>query len=126
MVISAMGFYSAAVSGDAGGGAAGAAGVERVALAEGMTVLCAEAAFLRVCAGRLDRARALVDTFHGPVLDDLPRDMNWLLIMQCVLEAALALADHEVIGKRTRHLRAPRRPMVAPAARVLASTVIRT
>jgi hypothetical protein len=61
--------------------------------------VCAEAAFLWVCAGDLDRARALVRTFHGRVLDDLPRDVNWLLILQCVLEAALAVGDREVVAK---------------------------
>ena len=66
--------------------------------------MCAEAAFLWACAGRLDRARALVHTFHGRVLDDLPRDVNWLLTLQCVLEAALAVADREVAGKAARLL----------------------
>lgn len=59
-----------------------------------------------VSSGKLDRARALVHTFHGPVLDQLPRDVNWLLTLQCVLEAALAVADREVVGKATR-LRTP-------------------
>jgi hypothetical protein len=62
------------------------------------------AAFLWVCAGKLDRARVLVHTFHGPVLDDLPRDVNWLLTLQCVLEAALAVADREVAEKAARLL----------------------
>ena len=43
-------------------------------------------------------------TFHGPVLDDLPRDVNWLLTLQCVLEAALAVADREVAEKAARLL----------------------
>jgi len=69
-----------------------------------VSVLCAEAAFLWTCAGRLDRTRTLVHTFHGSVLDDLPRDVNWLLIIQCVLEAALAVADRAVIEDASRLL----------------------
>jgi hypothetical protein len=104
MVLKAMDAYSAAQSGDAATCEAGAAQAEAFALAEGITVVCAEAAFLWVCAGKLDHARALVHTFHGSVLDDLPRDVNWLLILQCVLEAALAVADREVVEKAARLL----------------------
>jgi hypothetical protein len=104
MVLKAMDAYSAAQSGDAATCEAGAAEAEAFASAEGVTVVCAEAAFLWVCAGKLDRARALVHTFHGPVLDDLPRDVNWLLTLQCVLEAALAVADREVVEKAARLL----------------------
>ena len=104
MVLKAMDAYSAAQSGDTATCEAGAAECEAFALAEGVTVMCAEAAFLWVCAGQLDRARALVHTFHGRVLDDLPRDVNWLLILQCVLEAALAVADRELAGKAARLL----------------------
>ena len=99
MVLKAMHAYSAAQSGDSAACAAGAAECEAFALAEGITAVCAEAAFLWVCAGQLDRARALVRTFHGRVLDDLPLDVNWLLILQCVLEAALAVGDREVAAK---------------------------
>ena len=104
MVLKSMDAYSAAQSGDTATCAAGAAECEAFALAEGATAVCAEAAFLWVCAGQLDRARALVHTFHGPVLDDLPRDVNWLLTLQCVLEAALAVADREVVEKAARLL----------------------
>ena len=99
MVLKSMDAYSAAQSGDTATCAAGAAACAAFALAEGATAVCAEAAFLWACAGQLDRARALVHTFHGPVLDDLPPDVNWLLTLQCVLEAALACADREVAGK---------------------------
>ena len=92
------GAYTAAVAGDTDACAAGAAECEAFALAEGITAVRAEAAFLWVCAGRLDRARTLVRTFAGIVLDELPRDVNWLLILQCVLEAALAVGDREVVA----------------------------
>src|SRR6185437_2850146 len=50
------------------------------------------------------RARALVRTFHGPALNDLPRDVNWLLTLQCVLEAALAVGDRDVAADCARLL----------------------
>ena len=99
LVLKAMSAYSAAQSGDRAACAAGAAEGEAFAQAEGVTAVCAEAAFLWVCAGQPDRARALVRTFHGRVLDDLPLDVNWLLILQCVLEAALAVDDRDVVAK---------------------------
>jgi hypothetical protein len=102
MVLKAMDAYSAAQSGDIAACEAGAAECEEFALAEGVTVVCAEAAFLWSCTPRLDRARALVRTFIAPVLDDLPRDVNWLLTLQCVLEAALAVGDREVVGNCAR------------------------
>ena len=106
MVLKAMAAYSAAQSGDTAACEAGAAECEAFASAEGITVVLAEAAFLWVCAGRLERARALVYRFHGPVLDDLPRDVNWLLTLQCVLEAALAVGDRAVV-KGAAQLLAP-------------------
>ncbi len=104
MVLKAMTFYAAAQSGDTTTCAAGAAAVEAFALAEGATAVCAEAAYLWTCAGQLDRARDLVHTFHGSVLDDLPRDVNWLLTLQCVLEAALAVGDTAVVETAARLL----------------------
>ncbi len=77
------------------------------ALAEGIPTVCAEAAFLWVCAGQPDRARSLVHMFHGTVLDEQPRDVNWLLTMQCVLEAALAVDDRDADARRRLGLLAP-------------------
>jgi hypothetical protein len=105
MVLKAMETYSAAVAGDRTRGAAAAEDMEAFGLAEAMTVLCAEAAFVWACLGRADRARTLVHTFHAPALDDLPRDVNWLLTLQCVLEAALAADDREVVASAFRLLR---------------------
>ncbi|GAA4361244.1 hypothetical protein [Angustibacter luteus] len=97
LVLKAMEAYSAAQSGDSRTCAAAAAEGEAFALAEGVPAVCAEMAYLWVCADRLDRAQALVHTFRGAVLADLPRDVNWLLTLQCVLEAALAVDDDEVV-----------------------------
>ena len=97
-----MAFYSAAVSGDTAACAAGAAEVETFALAEGATAVCAEAAFLWVCAGRLDRARALVHTFHGP----RPRRPA----PRCELAADPAVRPRSRAGRRRpRHGRQGRR-----------------
>lgn len=104
MVLKAMQFYAAAQCGDTATCAEGAAELEAFALAEGATAVCAEAAFLWVCAERPDRARVLVHSFHGPVLDDLPRDVNWLLTLQCVLEAALVVGDLDVVETAQRLL----------------------
>jgi hypothetical protein len=97
MVLKSMGAYAAALSGDTEVCAAAAQACEEFALAEGQTAVCAEAAFLWVCAGNVDRVRLLVNTFHGPVLRDLPRDVNWLLTLQCVLEAAIVAGDLSVV-----------------------------
>jgi hypothetical protein len=104
MVVKAMHAYTAAHAGDSAACAAGAAECAAFALSEGAAAVCAEAAFLWVCAGRQDRARRLVHTFHGPVLDELPRDVNWLLTLQCILEAAVAVADRAVVDDAVRLL----------------------
>ena len=94
MVLKAMAAYAAALSGDTEAGEALAAECEEFGLAEGQTVVCAEAAFLWVCAGAA-RSRAGAGQHASTVRysTDLPRDVNWLLTLQCVLEAAIAVAD---------------------------------
>ncbi|RNL78754.1 hypothetical protein [Nocardioides marmorisolisilvae] len=89
--------YAAMMSGDADTLAAMAAGAEEFAVSEGVIVVCGEAAFMWMMAGRLDRAEALLRTFHGGVLSQLPRDVDWMLTLQTVLETALALEDRELI-----------------------------
>ena len=104
MVVEALKGYVAVQSGDAAVCAMVASECEAFGLAEGAVAVCAEAAFLWLGAGDLGRARQLVCTFHGPVLDELPRDVNWLLTLQCILEAALAVDDREVLDKAVRYL----------------------
>jgi hypothetical protein len=70
---------------------------EVFALDEGLTVLCAELAYLWSVIGEPEPARTLLNTFHGDVIASLPRDVNWLLTVQCVLEAALVVGDRELI-----------------------------
>ena len=99
MVIESMKGYAAVQAGDPATCAVVAAECEEFATAEGVPVVCAEASFLWLAAGQPERARALVRTFHGRVLDELPRDVNWLLTLQCVLEAALGTGDAEIIER---------------------------
>jgi hypothetical protein len=104
MVVKSMGGYTGVQAGDPAAVTACAADCEAFALAEGATAVCAEAAYLWASAGAHARAAALVNTFHGSVLDDLPRDVNWLLTLQCGLEAALAVGDLEVVRAAARLL----------------------
>ena len=106
MVIESMKGYAAVQAGDPATCAVVAAECEEFATAEGVPVVCAEASFLWLASGQPERARALVRTFHGRVLHELPRDVNWLLTLQCVLEAALGTGDAE-ITERAAHLLTP-------------------
>jgi hypothetical protein len=103
-VIEALTGYAAGQSGDTAKCARVAAECEQFALTEGATAVCAEAAYLWLRAEQPERSRRLVHTFHGPVLDGLPRDVNWLLTLQCVLEAALGVDDREIIENASRLL----------------------
>jgi hypothetical protein len=70
---------------------------EQFAVREGAPTTIAEAAMFWLGAGRPDRVGLLVHTFRDRVLDNLPRDVNWLLTLQCVLEAALYVGATDVI-----------------------------
>ncbi|HWD04360.1 MAG TPA: hypothetical protein VG674_18125 [Amycolatopsis sp.] len=104
MVVETMKGYSAVQAGNAEVSATVARESETFALAEGATTVLAESAYLWSGAGRLDRASAVVRLFHGRVLDELPRDVNWLLTLQCVLEAALAVDDRDMVVTAARLL----------------------
>lgn len=97
MVLESMRGYTAVQSGDEATCALIAAECEEFAAAEGAAAVSAEAAFLWLAAGRTDRCRELVHTFQGGVLAALPRDVNWLLTVQCVLDAALDIGDGAVV-----------------------------
>ena len=83
MVIEVMRGYTAAQAGDVDICAEIAAGMEAFALGEGSTPVCAEGAYMWLAAGRPDKVQELLHTLHGPVLDELPTDVNWLLTLQC-------------------------------------------
>ncbi|MCW2755830.1 MAG: hypothetical protein JWQ32_3241 [Marmoricola sp.] len=104
MVLQAMAAYAVVIAGDEPLAEQQAQECETLALAEGTIALYAEAAYLWIGAGRPDRAGALVAAFGGTALDELPQDVNWLLILQCVLEVALALDDRDLIETASRLL----------------------
>jgi hypothetical protein len=97
MVLKSMDGYSAVQERHMARIAGAARAAEDFARAEGAVAVCAEAAYWWVEAGQHAKARALAQSFHGSVLDDLPRDVNWLLTLQCVLEVALALEDNDLV-----------------------------
>lgn len=101
MVLYSMQGYTAVQTGDVDTCADIAAGMESFALDEGSTPVCAESAYMWLAADRPDDAREVLHNLHGPVLDDLPRDVNWLLVVQLTLEAALGVGDHYLIEKAT-------------------------
>lgn len=99
VVLEAMRGYSALHAGDGDACARAAAIAEDLADAEGLVTVAAEATNFWVASGRLDRAGALVSRFFGRALAELPRDVDWLLVMQCVLDAALATGRREVVAQ---------------------------
>lgn len=99
MVLECVSAYAAIQAGEPERAIGMAEGAEAFAIAEGSCVVLAEAAYCWMSMGDLDHARALILTLHGSVLDELPRDMNWLLTLQLVLESALALEDRELVEK---------------------------
>lgn len=104
MVIASARGYAAWQRGDTATSAEVAAMCEQFALQEGAPTTIAEAAVFWLGAARPDRVGALVATFRDAVLDTLPRDVNWLLTVQCVLEAALYVDATDVIEAAYRLL----------------------
>jgi hypothetical protein len=104
MVLYSMRGYTAVQSGDLETCADIAAGMESFALDEGSTPVCAESAYMWLAAGRLDDAAEVLHNLHGPVLDQLPRDVHWLLVLQLTLDAALGVDDRDLIEKASRLL----------------------
>lgn len=92
-VLHAMHGYAALAAGDVAGCAERAPAFEQYAVDFGVAVVRAEAAMMWLGAGRLDKVAEMIGAFTGDVLADLPRDSDWLLTLQCVLEGATALHD---------------------------------
>jgi hypothetical protein len=88
--------YSAFFTGDVAGCAAEAPFFESFALDHGLAVIRAEAAMIWLGAERLDKVAEMIRAFTPEVLEGLPTDSDWLLVLQCVLEGAIATADREV------------------------------
>jgi hypothetical protein len=97
-VLYAMRGYSALFTGDVDTCAEASAVCEALAVEHGGTTLRAEAAFLWLGARRLDKVAEMIGVFTPAVLAGLPRDSDWLLTLQCVLEGAVAVGDREIAG----------------------------
>ena len=96
-VLHAMTAYPALMAGDRDTCASEAAAYEEFAVAEGAPTILAEGAWVWVGAGRLDRAAAMLGHLGTETLAALPRDADWLLTLQCALEAAIATGTPDVV-----------------------------
>ena len=103
-VLGTIGAYVALQSGDLKTAAATAAHAEEFAIAEAIPVVHAESAILWMESGHLDRAIAMIRPFQGGGLSTVRRDQDWLLILQLVLEVALAADDEETIVQASEML----------------------
>ena len=98
LVLSAMIAYSAVQVGD-GSDAVVAQAREGEALAEreGIRVVLAEIAWIYLGIGLADDARRLASTFDDRVLANLRRDHNYLLVLQLLLDVALATGLDDLV-----------------------------
>jgi hypothetical protein len=90
--------YAALFAGDVQGCAAEAPAFEQHAVEFGVVAVRAEAAVMWLGADRLDKVAEMIGAFTPEVLAQLPKDSDWLLILQCVLEGAVAIRDTETVA----------------------------
>jgi hypothetical protein len=69
---------------------------ESYAVDNGLAVVRAEAAVIWAAAARPDKVQEMVGVFTPETLAALPRDADWLLTLQCVLEGAVTVSDRDV------------------------------
>ena len=94
-VLHGMRGWSAFFAGDQAGCAAEATAFEAHAIDFGVAAVRAEGAVIWLGAGRADKVTELIGAFSPDVLASLPRDSDWMLTLQCVLEGAIATRDRE-------------------------------
>ncbi|MGW6200828.1 hypothetical protein ACWF0M_32100 [Kribbella sp. NPDC055110] len=104
MVTGVMRAYTAVHAGEIEAGAEIAELMEQFARSEGVVEVASEAASVWALLGRHDRARVLLEQLGPEVLESLPRDVNYLLNLHCVLEAALAVGDEQIVRTAARLL----------------------
>jgi hypothetical protein len=98
MVVTALTAYVAVQAGDRSDDVVTVArGGEALAEQEGIREVVAELAWIYLGLGLPDDARRLGSTFDQPVLSGLPRDHNYLLILQLLLDVALATGLDEMV-----------------------------
>jgi hypothetical protein len=108
LVVSSMRAYSAVHAGDQATAAELAQLAEDFAVTQGVRELYAEAAWMWLGAGQVDRAIALASTFDVAVLAALPRDFSYLPTLQLVLDVALHAGDKDLVSRAA--------PLLAPYA----------
>ncbi|MFD7155017.1 hypothetical protein ACFV9C_10475 [Kribbella sp. NPDC059898] len=96
MVTGVMRGYTGLHTGDESAAVEVAEQMEDFAHREGVTEVAIEAASIWAVLNRPDRARPLLGQLDA--LEALPRDVNYLLNLYCVLEAALVVGDDKLIG----------------------------
>ncbi|MEU4191823.1 hypothetical protein AB0E69_07995 [Kribbella sp. NPDC026611] len=104
MITKLMRGYTALHTGDAATVERMCGAMEEFARAEGVTEVATEAAAVWTYLGRPERARSLLAELGPEVVEALPRDVNLLLNLQCILEAALASGDAEMARTTARLL----------------------
>ena len=95
-VLHGMRGYAAYFSDDVPGCAAEAPSFESYAVEFGVATVRAEGALIWLGARRLDKVAEMVGVFTPDVLAGLPRDADWLLTLQCLLEGAVAVQQREL------------------------------
>jgi hypothetical protein len=95
-VLHGMRGYLAWFREDAGECARQAQSFESYAVENGLAVVRAEAAVIWAGAARPDKVQEMVGVFTAETLAALPRDADWLLTLQCVLEGAVTVPDRDV------------------------------
>jgi hypothetical protein len=104
-VLLSMRGYAAYFTGDPEVCASVAALFDLYADEHGVAAVRAESALMWLGAGRLDMVGQTVGAFSAEVLDGLPRDSDWMLIVQCVAETAIAVGDEVIAEKAVELLR---------------------
>jgi hypothetical protein len=105
-VLHSMSGYSAFFAGDVDGCAEEAQSFEEFAIENGLAVVRAEAAVIWLGALRPDKVAEMVGVFTPDALASLPRDNDWLLTIQCLLEGAISVADRELTASLVDQLAA--------------------
>jgi len=97
-VLLSMQGYAGYFTGDTEVCASVAAFFEEYAAEHGVAAVRAESALLWLGAGRLDKVAETIGAFTPEVLRGLPKDSDWMLIVQCVAETAIAVGNREVLA----------------------------
>ncbi|KQW47274.1 hypothetical protein ASC77_12380 [Nocardioides sp. Root1257] len=105
-VLHEMRGYAAFFAGDVDGCAAEAVSFEEFGVEYGVVTVRAEAVMIWMGAERPDKVTEMLRVFTADLLDELPRDSDWLLVLQCVLEGAVHVGDAE-LAERVVTLLAP-------------------